>query len=64
MINLLCQLLLLKEKIALINLFGGSLIKKKGTKEIITNHFNKELIMTAQDEEIYDNSQICWICNE
>ena len=33
-------------------------------KEIITNHFNKELIMTTQDEEIYDSSEICWICNE
>ena len=27
-------------------------------KEIITNHFNKELIMTTQDEEIYNNAQV------
>ena len=38
--------------------------QNKRIKEIITNHFNKELIMTAQDEEIYNNSQICLICNE
>ena len=38
--------------------------QNKRIKEIITNHFNKELIMTTQDEEIYNNSQICWICNE
>ena len=31
---------------------------------VIKDHFNKELIMTTQDEEIYNNSQICWICNE
>ena len=31
---------------------------------MIKDHFNKELIMTTQDEEIYNNSQICWICNE
>ena len=38
--------------------------QNKRIKEIITNHFNKELIMTTQDEEIYNNSQICWICRE
>ena len=38
--------------------------QNKRTKEIITNNFNKELIMTAQDEEIYNNSQICCICNK
>ena len=38
--------------------------QNKRIKEITTNHFNKELIMTTQDEEIYNNSQICWICRE
>ena len=38
--------------------------QNKRIKEIITNHFNKEFIMTAQHEEIYNDSQICWICNE
>ena len=38
--------------------------QNKRIKEIITNHFNKEFIMTAQQEESYNNSQICWICNE
>ena len=33
-------------------------------KETIRNHFNKELVMTIQDEEIYNNSQNCWICKE
>ena len=28
----------------------------------ISNHFNKELIRTTQNEEIY--SQNCWICKE
>ena len=31
---------------------------------VIKEHFSKELIMSTQDEEIYNNSQICWICNE
>ena len=38
--------------------------QNKWIKEIISNHFNKELIITTQDEEIYNNWQICWICNE
>ena len=38
--------------------------QNKRIKEIITNHFNKELIMTTQDEDIYSNLQILLICNE
>ena len=38
--------------------------QNKRIKEIISNHFNKELIVTSQDEEIYNNSQICSICRE
>ena len=33
--------------------------QNKRIKEIISNYFNKEVIMTTQDEEIYNNSQIC-----
>ena len=32
--------------------------------QIINNYFNKKLKMTIDDEERYQNSQICWICNE
>ena len=32
--------------------------QNKLIKEIITNNFNKQLIMTTKDEEIYNNSQI------
>ena len=32
--------------------------------QIITNHFNKKLKMTTEDENNYQNSQNCWICNE
>ena len=32
----------------------------KNTKK----YFNKRSIMTNEDEEIYNNSQICWICKE
>ena len=29
--------------------------QNKRIKQIIANHFNKEIIMTTQDEEIYNN---------
>ena len=48
----------------LINSLNWVINQNKRIKEIITNHFNKELIMTTQDEEIYNNSQICWIRRE
>ena len=38
--------------------------KQKWTQQITKKYFNKRLIMTNEDEEIYNNSKICWICNE
>ena len=36
----------------------------KQTNERINKHFNKKLKMTTEDEENYQNSNDCWICNE
>ena len=63
MIDLLYLLLFLKVKIVLINLSHGYQIKK-WTQKITKQCFNKRLIMTSQEEEIYNNSQICWICKQ
>ena len=38
--------------------------KQKWTKQIIKQYFNKRLIMASEDEEIYNNSHICWICKQ
>ena len=35
--------------------------QQKQIKRVIKEHFNKKLIMTTQDEEVYNNSQICWL---
>ena len=35
--------------------------KQKWTQQITKKYFNKRLIMTNGDEEIYKNSQIYWI---
>ena len=31
---------------------------------MIRQYFNKRLIMTSEDEEIHNNSHICWICKQ
>ena len=32
-------------------------------KKVIKKHFNKNLIMSAEEEERFELSTICWICN-
>ena len=38
--------------------------KQRWTKQITKQYFNKRLIMRNEDEEIYNNSHICWICKQ
>ena len=38
--------------------------KQKWTKQITKQYFNKRLTMTSEDEEIYNNSHISWICKQ
>ena len=39
-------------------------IQQKRINQIIDNHFNKKLKMSEEDENNYQNSQNCWICNQ
>ena len=38
--------------------------QEKYCNQIINKHFNKKLKMTIEDEENYQNSQNCWICDQ
>ena len=38
--------------------------KQKWTKQITIQYFNKILTITSEDEEIYNNSHITWICKQ
>ena len=31
---------------------------------MVKKHFNKNLIMSAAEEERFESSNICWICNK
>ena len=33
-------------------------------KRVIKKHFSKNLIMSAEEEERFQSSNICWICNK
>ena len=37
--------------------------KSKYCSDVITKHFNKELVMTNEDNEYSKHSVKCWICN-
>ena len=48
-----------------VNKFITWVLKKyKWSRQVFKFHFNKDLIMTNEDEEIYNNSHICWICKQ
>ena len=38
--------------------------KQKWTQQITKKYFDKRLIMTGEDEQIYHNSHICWMCKQ
>ena len=35
----------------------------KYSSEMMKKHFNKELVMTKEDDEDFENSTKCWICD-
>ena len=36
--------------------------ESKYCSDVMKNHFNKELLMTKEDNENFENSTKCWIC--
>ena len=37
--------------------------ESKCCNEVLKNHFNKEIVMTKEDNEYFKNSTKCWICD-
>ena len=64
MIDLHYRLLFFKGKDCINKFIRWVLNKQKWTIQITKKYFNKRLIMTNEDEKIYNNSQICWISKE
>ena len=62
MINLVTGLLFTEIKMLLINLLKQFLQSMNTVKKVMKKHFNKNLIMT--DEEQFQSSNTCWVCEK
>ena len=56
--------IIFKGKVCINKFITWVLDKQRWTKQIIKQYFNKRLIITNEDEKIYKNSHICWICKK
>ena len=45
-------------------LYRGKNAVFKFIKSVMKNHFNKNLVMTIDEKEKFERSNICWICNK
>ena len=50
-------------KDAVYNIINNMIEKSKYCSEVMKKHFNKELVMTKEDNEDFKNSTKCWICD-
>ena len=48
----------------LMNLLNQFLKNRSTVKKIIKKHFNKNLIMTEEEEHLSQESNNCWICKK
>ena len=64
MINLASQWFVIEKKNAVYESIEAVLKEYEYWKQIIKNHFSKNLVMSAEDEKRFQSSNKCWICNK
>ena len=64
MIDLVNQLLYIEAKMQLMNLLKQFLKNINIAKKIINKRFNKYLIMTEEEEDLFQKSNNCWVCKK
>ena len=64
MINLVNQLFFTGEKNAISRLIEAILEEYNYSKKVIKKHFNKNLVLSAEDEQRFQSSNKCWICDK
>ena len=64
MIDLVSQLLFLEVKMLLKNLLKQFFKNLSIVKKIMKEHFNKNLVMTEEEEHLFQQSNNCWICKK
>ena len=63
MIDLVSQLLFLEAKMLLMNLLK-QFLKNISIVKKMKKYFNKNLIMTEEEEHLFQESNNCWICKK
>ena len=63
-INLAQKLFFIKEKNTVYRFIEAILEEYDNCKKMIKEHFNKSLIMSAEEEERFQLSNSCWICDK
>ena len=58
------DVVLYKGKNAVFNFFQCIFKEYEYCRDVIKNHFNKNLVMTAEENEEFERSNICWICGK
>ena len=64
MINLAKELLFIEVKILLMNLLKQFLRSINIAEKVVNKHFNKNLIMTEEEEHLFQENKSCWICKK
>ena len=62
MISLVSRLLFLEVKMLLSDLLKQFFRSMNTVKKVMKKHFNKNLIMTEEEEKRFQSSNTCWIC--
>ena len=45
------------------NFINSTIEESKCCSDVMKKHFNKELVMAKEDDEDFENSTKCWICD-
>ena len=64
MIDLVSQLLFLEVKMVLYEFITAILKEHKYCKKIMKKRFSKNLVMTQEEEHLFQQSNTCWICKK
>ena len=64
MINLVKILYYTEEKNGVFKFIQSIVNEYSYSKNIMKKHFNKNLIMSIEEEEQFEKTNICWICNK
>ena len=58
------DVVLYKEKNAVLKFIKCIFKEYEYCRSVVKKHFNKNLVMTAEENEKFERSNICWVCDK